>query len=153
MKEAVITTRSKDLDNFEGQSKGSTVWFNLDHELIFFSTLEPDFYIFLWEGYWRSRHGTVQKVFVPFDPVKNRASSSDKKKNAKEKVVAQICGIITLPKEYTKTQRVTNGPNMITQSEAPEPEVIVVEKLWSDISVNSWLTGETRASITPENGF
>ena len=32
MKEAVITTRRKDLDNFEGQSKGSTVWFNIDHE-------------------------------------------------------------------------------------------------------------------------
>ena len=64
-----------------------------------------------------------------FDPVKNRASSSDKKKNAKGKVVAQICGIITLHKESTKTQRVTNGTNMITQSEAPEPEVIVVEKL------------------------
>ena len=32
MKEAVVTIRRKDLDNFEGQSKGSTGWFNIDHE-------------------------------------------------------------------------------------------------------------------------
>ena len=32
MKEAVVKIRNKDLDNFEGQSKGSTGWFNLDHE-------------------------------------------------------------------------------------------------------------------------
>ena len=48
MKEAVFTIRRKDLDNFEGQSKGSTGWFNLDHE--FFkrnvSTLELHFYNF-----------------------------------------------------------------------------------------------------------
>ena len=67
--------------------------------------------------------------FVPFDytkldlnsindPVKNRASSSEKEEK-KEKVVAPICGEITLPKEYIKTHKVTNGPNLITQSEAP----------------------------------
>ena len=39
---------------------------------------------------------------------------------------------------------------MITQSEAPAPEVIVAEKLQTDLSVNSILTGETRASVTPE---
>ena len=63
--------------------------------------------------------------FVPFDstklnlnnindPVKNIASSSDKGKKAKEKVVAPICGKITLPKESIRTQKVTNGPNFIT---------------------------------------
>ena len=47
--------------------------------------------------------------FLPFDStklnlfninsrVKNRASSSNKKKYAKDKVVAPICGEITLPK-------------------------------------------------------
>ena len=40
---------------------------------------------------------------------------------------------------------------MITQSEEPAPEVIVVEKLLTDLSVNSGLTGETRASVTTEN--
>ena len=36
--------RRKDLYNFEGKYKGSTGWFNLDHELKKrkFSTLEPD---------------------------------------------------------------------------------------------------------------
>ena len=32
MKEAVVTICRKDLYNFEGQSKGSIGWFNLDHE-------------------------------------------------------------------------------------------------------------------------
>ena len=32
MKEAVATILRKDLDNFEVQYKGSTGWFNLDHE-------------------------------------------------------------------------------------------------------------------------
>ena len=47
--------------------------------------------------------------FVPFDstklnlnningPVKNRASSSDKRNKSKEKIVAPICGNIRLPK-------------------------------------------------------
>ena len=31
MKEAVVTIRSKYSDKFEGQSKGYTGWFNLDH--------------------------------------------------------------------------------------------------------------------------
>ena len=30
MKKAVVTIRRKDLDKFEGQSKVSTGWFNLD---------------------------------------------------------------------------------------------------------------------------
>ena len=102
-----------------------------------------------------------KKFFVPFDstklnldhingPVKNRASSSDKGGKEKEKVVTPICGEITLTKESIKTQKVTNGPNSITQSEAPAPEVIVLDKLWNDLSIYSGLTGETRASVTPE---
>ena len=70
---------------------------------------------------------------VPFDytmldlnninnTVKYIASSSDKGKKAKEKVVAPICGKITLPKKYIKTPKVTNGPNLITQSEAQAQE-------------------------------
>ena len=34
MKEAVVTIRKKYSDKFEGQSKGSTVWFNIDHEFL-----------------------------------------------------------------------------------------------------------------------
>ena len=30
MKEAVVTIRKKNSDKFDGQSKGSTGWFNLD---------------------------------------------------------------------------------------------------------------------------
>ena len=63
--------------------------------------------------------------------------------------MALICGEITLPKEYIKIQKVTNVPNFITQSEAPAPEVIVMDKLRTDQSINSRLTVETRASVTP----
>ena len=58
-----------------------------------------------------------------------------RRKKAKVKVVAPVCGKITPPKEYIKTQKVTNGPNLITQSEAPVPELIVVDKLQTDISL------------------
>ena len=61
--------------------------------------------------------------------------------------MAPICGEITLPKEYIKTKKLTNAPKLITQSEALAPEVIVVGKLRTDLSVNSVLTGETRASV------
>ena len=71
------------------------------------------------------------------------------REKAKEKAVASICGKITLPKESIKTQKVTIGPNFITQSEASAPELIVVENLWTGLYVNSILTGETRASATP----
>ena len=64
--------------------------------------------------------------------------------------MAPICGKIKLPKESIKTKKVTNLSNLITQSEAPAPEVIVVDKLQIDLSVNSRLTGETRESVTPE---
>ena len=65
--------------------------------------------------------------------------------------MALICGKITLPKEPIKKQNLTDGTCLITQSEAPAPapKVIVVEKLRTDLSVNSGLTGETRASVTP----
>ena len=53
-------------------------------------------------------------------------------------------------KEYIKTKNVTNAPNSITQSEALTPEVIVVEKLQTDISVLSRATGETRLVLTEE---
>ena len=32
MKEAVVTIHRKDLDNFEGNSKGLTGWFTFDHD-------------------------------------------------------------------------------------------------------------------------
>ena len=63
--------------------------------------------------------------------------------------MAQLCGEITLPKEFIKTQKVTNEPNLITQSEALSSKLIVVDKIRTNISVNSGLTGETRASVTP----
>ena len=46
MKESVVMICRKDLYSFEGQSKGSTGWFNLVGEFlkIKFSTLEPKFY-------------------------------------------------------------------------------------------------------------
>ena len=68
----------------------------------------------------------------------------------KRKVVAPVCDKITLPIESTKTKKLTNGPNLINQSEAPATEVIFVDKLRTDISVNSRLTGETRARVTTE---
>ena len=48
MKEAVVKTLRKDLDNFEYKSKGPTGWFNIDHNFLKrkVSTLEPDFYDF-----------------------------------------------------------------------------------------------------------
>ena len=55
-------------------------------------------------------------------------------------VNAPVCGEIKLPKEYIKTQKVTNEPNFITKSESPAPKVIVMDKLRTDISVNSVLT-------------
>ena len=63
--------------------------------------------------------------------------------------MAPICGKITLPKQSIKTKKVTNGTNLINKSEAPALEVIVSDKLRTDISVNSRLIGETRSSATP----
>ena len=44
------------------------------------------------------------------------------RKGNKERVVAPMFGKIILPKETIKTQKVTNGPNLITQSESQEPK-------------------------------
>ena len=45
MEEAVVTIRGKDLDHFQGQSKGATGWFNNYYDLRkTFSTLELNFY-------------------------------------------------------------------------------------------------------------
>ena len=41
--------------------------------------------------------------------------------------MAPIYGKNTLPKEYNKTQKVTNEPNLISQSEPPAPKEIMVE--------------------------
>ena len=47
-------------------------------------------------------------------------------------------------------KNVTNAPNLITKSEASSPEVIVVDKLLTDPSINYRLTGETRPGLTVE---
>ena len=49
MEDPVVKIRREDLDNFEGQSTGSTGWFNIDHDGLKINvyTLEPDFYFFL----------------------------------------------------------------------------------------------------------
>ena len=67
--------------------------------------------------------------------------------------MAPICGKIKSPKESIRTQKVTNGQNLITQSEAPAPEVILVDKIRTNLSVNYGLTGETIASVMTENSF
>ena len=95
-------------------------------------------------------YSTELSLFNRNDIVKNRASSSDKRKKAKEKVVAPIFGEIALLKESIKTQKISNVPNLITQSEVPAPKLIAVDKLRTDLSINFGLTGETRASVTPE---
>ena len=59
---------------------------------------------------------------------KDSESSSDKGEKAKEKYVSPISENNTLPKEYIKTQKVTNAPNLISQSEPPSPKEIMVEK-------------------------
>ena len=62
--------------------------------------------------------------FVPFDStklnffnindlVKNIVSSSDKKKEAKDKYVAPIFREIALTKESIKIKKVTNGKNLV----------------------------------------
>ena len=94
MKESVVIICRKDSDNFKGQSKGYTRWFNLHHQFLknYLSTLEPDFYKKLHEKDIEDLDMEPYKTFfVTFDytklnlnnindPVKNRASYSDKKK-------------------------------------------------------------------------
>ena len=61
--------------------------------------------------------------------------------------MAPICGKITLPKEYIKTQKVTNAPHLISQSELPQPKEIILDKIRTYLSIFS---GETGASIIAE---
>ena len=96
----MVAIYRKDSDKFEGHSKGSTGWFNLDHEFLKrkISTLEPNFYDKIYEEDIEGLDMEPYKTFfVPFystklnlnninDPVKNRASSSDKKKNQRRKL-------------------------------------------------------------------
>ena len=52
---------------------------------------------------------------------KDSYSSSDNKKEAKEKVLSPISENI-IPKESFKSQKVTNAPNFISQSEPASPK-------------------------------
>ena len=42
--------------------------------------------------------------------------------------MAPICGIITLTEESIKTQKATNTPHLISQSEPPASKEIMVDK-------------------------
>ena len=76
-------------------------------------------------------------------------SSCDKEEKEKEKVVAQMFGKNTLPKESIKTQKVTNAPNLISQSKPLTPkEIMVNTKMQTYINILSTLI--TGASVTPE---
>ena len=73
MKQAVVTMRRKDLDHFQGRSKVSTGWFNIDHEFLKrkFSTLEPDFYLKQYEKGIEGQDMEPYKTFlVLFDSTK-----------------------------------------------------------------------------------
>ena len=73
MKEAVVIIRRKDSNKFEGQSKGSTDWFNLDHEFLKgnFYTFEPYLYKQLHEKDIGGLDMEPYKTFsVPFDSTK-----------------------------------------------------------------------------------
>ena len=66
----MFTIRKKDIDNFEGQSIGSTGCLNLDHDWfkIKFSTLKTDFYKKLFEKDIEGQDFEPYKTFlVPFD--------------------------------------------------------------------------------------
>ena len=61
----MVTIFRKDSDKFEGQSKGSTGWFNLDHEFKKKnSTLEPNFYTFFY--YKKGIEGLDMKQYKTF---------------------------------------------------------------------------------------
>ena len=61
------------------------------------------------------------------ETTKDSESLSDKKKEAKEKLVEPISGKYIIPKESINTQKVNNAPNLIGQSEPPAPKVIMVD--------------------------
>ena len=60
-KQAVITIYRKYSDNFQGQSKGSTGWSNLDHEFLKIEFLHLNWtsIFFIMKGYLRSRYRTI----------------------------------------------------------------------------------------------
>ena len=73
MNDALVMVRRKYLDDFEGQYKGSTGWFNPDHEFFKrkFSTLEPDFYYIFYQKDIECQDMEPYKTFVlPFDTTK-----------------------------------------------------------------------------------
>ena len=74
-------------------------------------------------------------------------SSSDKKKEAKEKFVAPITEETLIPKEYFQSQKATNAPNLISQLEQPAPKKMADPKMRTDVSV---LSVGTCNSLTPE---
>ena len=70
MKEAVVKICRKDSDKFEGQSKGSTGWADLDSEFfkISFSTIVPELYKDIYERDIDGQDMELYKTFfVPFD--------------------------------------------------------------------------------------
>ena len=62
MIEAVVIINRKDLDKFEGQSKGSTIWFNLDSEFKKL-TIDPEFYKKLFEKDIEGQDTVLYKIF------------------------------------------------------------------------------------------
>ena len=62
--------------------------------------------------------------------------------------MAQISGKKFIPKEHFKSQKVTNAPNLISQTESPAPKEIMVDnKIQTGVYI---LSGATVASVTPE---
>ena len=66
-------------------------------------------------------------------------SSSDKKKEAKDKLVVPIYENKIIPKESINTQEVTNAPNLISQSEpSSQKEIMEEDKMITDVSIFFW---------------
>ena len=90
MKDAVVTIRGKDSDQFEGQSKGYTGWFNIDHDFKKrkISTLEPDLYKNLYEKDIEGQAMEPYKTFfVLFDYTKlNLNNINDPVKNYQARI-------------------------------------------------------------------
>ena len=79
---------------------------------------------------------------------KDSESSSDKKKEAKEKLMTPIYGKDKIPKESINKYKVTNEPNLISQPEPSAPKEIMEEdKMRTDVSILSVGMG---ACVTPE---
>ena len=88
MKEAVFKIYRKCSDHFEGQSKGSTGWFNLDHEFLKrkLTTLESYFYKCFYEKDIEVEDMKPYKTFlVPFDSTKTNIFMSNSSLKNKEK--------------------------------------------------------------------